>query len=61
MLQRTRSGERSKWNANQNRIDNILKNKGDEYGTGQGTTPTDLTHIKKITKILFSQRLWDHE
>jgi hypothetical protein len=45
MFQRTRSGERSEWNANQYRIDNILKNKRDEYGIGQGTTPTDLTHI----------------
>jgi hypothetical protein len=61
MLQRTRSGERSKWNANQDRIDNILKNKGDEYGIGQGTTPIDLTHIKKSLKYYSSQRLWDHE
>jgi hypothetical protein len=37
MLQRTRSGENDEWNANQGRINNILKNEGDEYGIKQGT------------------------
>jgi len=34
----TRNGENGKWNANQNRFDNMLKNERDEYGIGQITT-----------------------
>jgi len=30
----TRSGEDGKWNANQDRFDDMSKNEGDEYGIG---------------------------
>jgi len=38
-LECTKSEENGEWNANQDRMNNILKIEGDEYGIRQGTTP----------------------